>query len=117
MPLPLAYDACRVAEPIPSASCGAPVTSTDLLNVTVATIVSPRSYVELDNGAFSDNPVTAGGPCAPSTLWALDGTTTWLPSPSLAFADAVLWIVPEFSVRALAPTLIPSGSLSVATTM
>ena len=88
-----------------------------MLNVTVATIVSPRSYVALDNGAFSDSPVTPGGPCAPSTLWLPAFTIAVSPSVAACVASRASLIAPLFSASAVAPMLIPSASVSVARTV
>ena len=115
VPVPDAYAACRVCPPIPSASCGVPVTSTALLNVTVATTVSPRSNVVPTGGEATVRFVTPGGPCRPSTLCAAAFVTALDPKPSAAAAapGRTSAIVPPFSVSALAPMLIPSVSASV----
>ena len=104
--------------PIPNASCGVPVTSTDLLNVTVTSIRSPRSNVSLTSGEPSVTPVTTGGPCAPSTLCAALFDIADVPNPRLAAVDPsrASLIDPPFNPSALAPTLNPSESLSAACT-
>ena len=117
MPVPPAYAACRTAAPIVSASCGAPVTSTALLNVTVATIVSPRSKVSPTGGEPKTRPLTPGGPWLASTLWAAAFAIACAPRPSAALVDVPLRIVPPLSDSALAPTPIPSESASPTSTV
>ena len=115
MPVPEAYDACRVTAPIVSASCGVPVTATSSLKTTCNLIVSPIPYESPTPGRLTiEPPVTSGAlpPCRPSTVWPEAAVIAWLPSPKAALAPALLRIAPPFSVSALAATPIPSPSRS-----
>ena len=60
--------------------------------------------------------VTAGTVVAPLTLWPVELLTMCVPKPSAAFVPAELRSVPPFSVSAVAATLMPSESASVAST-
>ena len=96
-----------------------PVTSTALLNVTVAATVSPRSKVSPTTGDAIDSAVTPGGPCAPSTLCDAAFAIAFVPRPRLAAVEPsrASTIVPPLSVSALAPMLNPSLSASDAATV
>ena len=119
MPVPLAYAACFVAAPIVSASCGVPVTSTALVNVTVTSIRSPRSKVSPTAGDPTATPATLGGPRAPSTLWAAAAAIAFAPSPKLAavLPSRASAIPPPFNASALAPMPTPVESASAAITV
>ena len=95
-----------------------PVTSTALLNVTVAAIASPRSNVVPTGGAATVNPTTPGGPKLPFTLCDAAFVTAFAPRPSAAAValGRMSLIAPPLSVSALAPMLIPSASASAGRT-
>ena len=115
VPVPEAYDACRVTEPIVSANCGAPVTSTALLNVTVAAIVSPRSKVSPTTGSPIATPVTPAAPWLASTLCAAAfaiACALRLKSADKLVPPRTSLIVPPFNAKASASMLIPSESAS-----
>ena len=97
---------------------GVPVTSTALLNVTVAQMVSPRSKVSPTTGDATATPATPGGPRALSTLWAAAAAIAFVPRPRPAavLPSRASAIVPPFSASAVAPMPIPSESASPAAT-
>ena len=101
-----------------SATWGVPVTVTGIWNPTSTAIRSPAPYVSPLAGLLAiETALTAGTVAAPFTLWF--GSFVIATAARLSAAStpvAVLWIVPPFSVSALAPILIPSLSASVACT-
>ena len=119
MPLPLAYDACRVSVSIASASCGVPVTTTGRVNDTSTSIRSVRPYVlSLAGALVIATPLGADVVnVPPATLWPVLFVIACTPSPSTAFvAPPDTRIVPLFSASAPDPMLKPSASASAATT-
>ena len=97
-----------------SASRGAPVTATALLNVTVTSMVSPRSNVSPTNGSPIATAATPAGPRLLSTRWFAASVTACVPSPRLAAPtpERASFTVPPLSASAPAAMLTPSGSAS-----
>ena len=104
-----------------SRSCGAPVTVAGSSKSTVAVMTSPA--MKMPPARFpvpdSETPVTRGPVVsvpAPSTFRSPSLVKAYLKRLSVA-APSVSPIVPEFNPRALAAMLIPSLSVSAATTV
>ena len=117
MPVPLAYSACRVCEPIVSASRGVPATATERSHLTVTTIRSPKVNVE-SGVLFSDTELTDGRVVRPPfTLWASVFGTALGSVKAAGDPLTASLIVPPFSVSALVAMLIPSASTSDACTL
>ena len=60
--------------------------------------------------------VAAGVVAGPFTLWLALFVMAWLPRPRVALVLAALWMVPLFRVKAVAATLMPFASTSLAAT-
>ena len=113
------YAACRVREPIVSASCGAPVTATVRLNVTSTSICSLSPYVLPPAGLlWIDTPLTdAAVNVPPATRRVPSLLIAWCARLSSAsVVPPATSIVPPFSAKALAPMLNPSVSASACAT-
>ena len=114
VPLPPAYDACAVAAPIPSVSCGLPVTVTGIWKPISTPTSSPAPYVSPETGLVLNRAeATSGGVTVPS-IWSLSNSMFSL---SAASAPPALRIVPPFSVSAPRSTTNPFASRSVARTV
>ena len=89
-----------------------------MLNVTVATIVSPRSKASPTGGEPIASAVTPAAPWLPSTLWAAAFVITCVPKPLLVavLPSRASEIVAPDSVSARAGRPIPSESESDACT-
>ena len=117
MPDPETNAASRRADPIISASVGAPVTVTARSNRTRTRMSAPRPYDPPAGGALSTvTPATAGADKAlPSTRWPEALVTPF--AGAIVRVAAVVesyasLIVPPFSPSAPTPTLMPSASAS-----
>ena len=105
-----------------SASRGVPTTVAASSNSTVATIVSPAMKVPIAPRASPETvtPETRGPVTSdplPATVKPAAALTACVPRPSAALLLPASRIVPEFSPSAAAPMLIPSASVSPATTV
>ena len=101
--------------PIPSASCGGPLTVTGRVNVTATSMVSLRPYVLPLAGVLATAaPLTAAAVnVPPATLWLPLFSTAFAPSPSNAsVVPPATSIDPLFSPSAVAAMLSPSLSAS-----
>ena len=105
-----------MAAPIPSASRGAPVTVTGLLNLTVTVISSPARKTPPAPFPRPErvSPVTTGAAGRPSTTGS-PSVMAWAPKPRAAKLPAASASTPPFSAEA--PTLIPFASRSAAATV
>ena len=106
--------------PIPSASCGVPVTVTGRVNVTATSMVSLRPYVLLLAGLLAiAAPFTAAAVnVPPATLWLPLFSMALAPRPSNAsVVPLATSIVPLFNPSASAAMLSPSVSASPETTV
>ena len=89
------------------------------MNTSNTSIVSPRSKVSPTVGELIVSSVTPGGPRLPFTLCATAFAIAFVPRPKLAaiVLSRASLIAPLFSVKALAPMLIPVESASAAATV